>query len=183
MARMIIEDQTPVLTIGHSTRSSDEFLALLAEHAVELVVDVRKLPGSSRYPQFNADALSASLAEHHIEFTRLEPLTGRRRVNKAVPFEVNGWWANRSFHNYADHALSPEFRLGLEELKRLGASRRAAVMCAEAVWWRCHRRIIADYLFAAGTAVLHVLGPGESAPAELSAGARLEAAGGVTYPG
>jgi uncharacterized protein (DUF488 family) len=172
----------PFFTVGHSNRELDEFLALLEQSSVETVVDVRRLPGSSRYPQFNADALGAALADRGLGFMRLEGLTGRRPVSKEVPFDVNAWWENRSFHNYADHALSQDFRYALAALRDAGAGRRTAVMCSEAVWWRCHRRIIADYLLAAGDEVKHILGPGQVVPAELSAGAVLAQDGRVTYP-
>ncbi|MBD7994582.1 DUF488 domain-containing protein [Arthrobacter sp. Sa2CUA1] len=172
----------PIFTIGHSNRSLDEFLELLQESAIEQVADVRKLPGSKKYPQFNNDALEASLAEHGIKLIRLEALTGRRPVSKDVPFEVNAWWENRSFHNYADHALSAEFREALEELLGTAASSRTALMCSEAVWWRCHRRIIADHLLVRDAEVCHILGKGQVKPAELSAGAVVDTDRGLTYP-
>lgn len=171
-----------LLTIGHSTRSLVEFLALLQENGVELLVDVRRLPGSSRYPHFNEDVLAEALAAEGVDFRRAEALTGRRRVSKTVPFETNAWWTNRSFHNYADHALGEEFRAGLQELRAWGAERTAAVMCSEAVWWRCHRRIIADHVIAGGGEVRHILGPGHTDAAELSAGAVLGEDRQLTYP-
>ncbi|MBD8042710.1 DUF488 domain-containing protein [Arthrobacter sp. Sa2BUA2] len=172
----------PIFTIGHSNRPLDEFLELLQESAIEQVADVRKLPGSKKYPQFNNDALEVSLAEHGIKLIRLEALTGRRPVNKDVPFEVNAWWENRSFHNYADHALSAEFREALAALLGTSASSRTALMCSEAVWWRCHRRIIADHLLVRDAEVCHILGKGQVKPAELSAGAVVDADRGLTYP-
>lgn len=168
--------------IGHSNRSIEEFMALLEQNAIEHVVDVRKLPGSSRYPSFNADSLATSLGDAGVEFGRSEPLTGRRPVSHDVPPEVNGWWENRSFHNYADHALSADFRAGLADLLVLGGTARTAVMCSEAVWWRCHRRIIADHLLAREVAVDHIMGPGSVSPATLSLGAVLEPELGVVYP-
>jgi uncharacterized protein (DUF488 family) len=149
---------------------------------VQLVVDVRRLPGSTRYPQFNADALAAALERNGIGFRRAQSLTGRRPVSHDVPPEVNAWWENRSFHNYADHALSEAFREGLDELRDWGRDRRSAVMCSEAVWWRCHRRIIADHLLARGEDVRHILGPGHVDAAQLSAGAVVGADARVTYP-
>ncbi len=172
----------PFLTIGHSNRSLDEFIALLSENSVGVVVDVRKLAGSSRFPQFNADALDEALADERIGFRRLEGLTGRRPVSRTVPFEVNAWWQNRSFHNYADHALSEEFREDLEELMGWGEGRQCALMCSEAVWWRCHRRIIADHLLARGEQVIHILGARQADRAELSSGAVVGEDGSVTYP-
>ena len=119
-------------TVGHSNRSLEEFLELLEENEVDLVVDVRRLPGSSKHPHFDEDALGASLREVGVELVRSPGLTGRRPVSKTIPFEVNAWWQNRSFHNYADHALSEEFRDALEELRSWGSEKRVAVMCAEA---------------------------------------------------
>ncbi len=171
-----------IFTIGHSNRTIEEFLALLGEQRVELVVDVRRLPGSARNPQFDEDELASSLSEEGISFRRAEGLTGRRPRSADVPGEVNGWWENRSFHNYADHGLSEEFRRALAELREWGAERPAAVMCSEAVWWRCHRRIIADHLLAHGDDVVHIMGGGRVQQAELSAGAVVGADLSVTYP-
>lgn len=171
-----------LFTVGHSNRDLDEFIALLRGHRITSVVDVRKLPGSSRYPHFNADALAPSLEPHGISFTRIESLSGRRPVDASVPFEVNAWWQNRSFHNYADHALCAEFRAGLSTLLGLSTHGRVAVMCAEAVWWRCHRRIIADYAIAAGTRVAHIMSEHSCPAAELSPGAMPHEDGSITYP-
>lgn len=175
-------DERPFFTIGHSNRSIDEFIGLLRESGIELLIDVRRLPGSNRYPHFNQDELSAALDKAGIGYRRLAGLTGRRPASKTVPPEVNAWWENRSFHNYADHALSPEFAGALDELIRDGRSQAVAVMCSEAVWWRCHRRIIADHLLVRGEEVLHIMGPGKIEPAELSAGALPGEDGSLTYP-
>lgn len=169
-------------TIGHSNRSIEEFIALLEENEVEHVVDVRRLPGSRRYPQFDEDALARSLGDAGIELRRSEPLTGRRPVSREVPPELNGWWENRKLHNYADHALSAQFRDAVTELLALGEAQRTTVMCSEAVWWRCHRRIIADHLLARDAAVTHIVAPGNAMPATLSGGAVLDPDWGVVYP-
>lgn len=171
-----------LFTVGHSNRPLDEFIALLSENSIRAVVDVRKLAGSSRYPWFDADALGDALAEKGIELRRLDGLTGRRPVSRTVPFEVNAWWQNRSFHNYADHALSAQFREDLATLLGWGGKRRCVVMCSEAVWWRCHRRIIADHLLAKGAALTHILGERQRHSAELSAGAVVGSEGRVVYP-
>lgn len=147
-----------------------------------MVVDVRKLPGSKANPQFNADVLAEALADQDIELRRLDGLTGRRNVSDDVPFDVNAWWENRSFHNYADHALGAEFAADIDVLLGWGDERRCAVMCSEAVWWRCHRRIIADYLLARGRDVRHVLGKNQTAEAVLSSGAVVADDGTITYP-
>lgn len=172
----------PVWTIGHSTRSSDGFMELLQDCDIELVLDVRRLPGSRRFPQFNADALSATLDAAGLGYERIASLTGRRTVSHTVPFETNAWWQNRSFHNYADHAMGIEFTQGLDELITLATDNRVALMCSEAVWWRCHRRIIADHLIARQVPVRHIMGP-DVVEAELSSGALLGSSGTVTYPG
>ncbi|MDN6527832.1 MAG: DUF488 domain-containing protein [Brevibacterium sp.] len=170
------------LTIGHSNHSLEEFTDLLVENAAEVVVDVRKLPGSNKNPQFNADTLVDELAESGIELRRLEGLTGRRPVNHEIDFEVNGWWKNRSFHNYADHALTEEFRTDFDTLLTWGAKSRCVLMCSEAVWWRCHRRIIADTLLAHDFPVTHIMGKNQVSAAELSAGAVVDSDRSVTYP-
>lgn len=168
-------------TIGHSNRTIEEFLELLQEHHIEHVVDVRKLPGSKHYPHFNADTLGEFLAEHDIGFSRSAGLTGRRNVSKEIPFEVNAWWQNRSFHNYADHALADEFQNALTDLESLGLQVATATMCSEAVWWRCHRRIIADYLLINDHHVEHILGPGQLMSAKLSDGAVAQDDGTIHY--
>src|SRR3984957_1013453 len=159
----------PFFTIGHSTRPIDEFVALLMTAEVKLVIDVRTVPRSRTNPQFNRDALPASLDAHGIAYEHFAALGGLRGKQPDVSPDVNAFWENASFHNYADYALDEEFRSGLEKLRALGHATRSAVMCAESLWWRCHRRIIADYLIAAGDEVLHILGPGHPDPAGLTA--------------
>lgn len=171
----------PFSTIGHSTRTIPEFVALLRAGEVAEVVDIRSVPKSRANPQYNVEALSEALAEYQIGHTRIGSLGGLRKREREVPPELNGWWENRSFYNYADYALSPKFEGGLSELMTLGRERRVAMMCAEAVWWRCHRRIVADYLLAADEAVFHLMGRDKVEPARLSGGACITSAG-VTYP-
>ncbi|HTN55747.1 MAG TPA: DUF488 domain-containing protein [Microbacterium sp.] len=171
-----------ILTVGHSTHPLDEFLKLLGESGVSAVVDVRRLPGSNRYPWFNQDALSASLTAHGIGYAHVAELTGRRPVQHDVPDEVNALWRNRSFHNYADYAMGAEFAQGLDGLiAQADAQHPPAVMCSEAVWWRCHRRLIADHLLARGIRVGHLMPDGRVAGAELTKGAVVRD-GGVQYP-
>ncbi|WP_417508469.1 DUF488 family protein [Microbacterium sp.] len=171
----------PFFTIGHSNRSIDEFIALVQSANVESIVDVRRLPGSNRHPQFNEDALRESLGANSIRFDRIPELGGRRRVSKDVPFETNAFWQNRSFHNYADYALSDDFNRGYDRLVAIGREARTAVMCSEAVWWRCHRRIIADHLLARGETVFHLMNAGRENSADLTPGA-IVAGNTVTYP-
>ena len=165
----------PIFTIGHSTRSAAEFLALLQEHGVQCVVDVRKLTGSRRYPHFNADVLTSTLAAESIEYVHIAALGGRRgRTLVAGEPSPNGFWSNDSFRRYADYALaSSDFEQGLQQLLDWASTQRCAVMCAEAVWWRCHRRIIADYLLLHGRAVQHILSASRTEAAHLTPGAQL----------
>jgi uncharacterized protein (DUF488 family) len=169
-------------TIGHSTRPTEEFLALLNAAEVKLVVDVRTVPRSRTNPQFNRDALPASLAAHGIAYEHRAALGGLRGKQPGVNPDVNAFWDNASFHNFADYALGKSFRLGLGELRELGHATRLSVMCAESVWWRCHRRIITDYLIAAGEEVFHILGPSHIELAHLTPAAQLGADGTLTYP-
>ncbi|MFJ2470440.1 MULTISPECIES: DUF488 family protein [Micrococcaceae] len=171
-----------IFTIGHSARSIEDFLALLTQYGVTNVVDVRKLAGSRKFPQFNADALEASLSTAGISLHHAEALTGRRPVSRSVDFAVNAWWTNRSFHNYADHALGDDFLQALQRLQARAAGQKTAIMCAEAVWWRCHRRIIADHLLARGAEVFHIIDGHPAKPAELSPGAVIDQQSRITYP-
>lgn len=172
----------PFFTIGHSNRTVEAFVGLLRESRVERLVDIRKMPRSRAQPQFNEDALPESLASAGIGYDHIAALGGRRGRAPAAPPEVNGGWTNRGFRNYADYALSPAFHEGLQRLLAEGRTRRSAIMCAEAVWWRCHRRIVADYLIASGQSVFHIMGPGRVEPARLTDGARIRADGTVVYP-
>ena len=173
-------------TIGHSTRSLDELVALLSENDVRTLVDVRRFPRSRTNPQFDRPALETALPLRGIDYLHDPRLGGRRSGaggDEVVP-ATNAAWQVDAFHHYADWALGAEFAAALADLLSLvRAGRRPAVMCAELVWWRCHRRIIADWLIAAGVRVFHVLVPGKAAPATLSPTARIDAAGRVTYPG
>ena len=143
-----------IWTVGHSTRTAEKFLEMLQAHEIKVLVDVRSFPGSRRYPQFNRAALERELGEVGIEY-RHEPRLGGRRTPRADSH--NTAWKNPSFRAYADHMESEVFRSGVEELLEVAATERTAVMCAEAVWWRCHRSLIADYLKAEGHTVLHII--------------------------
>jgi uncharacterized protein (DUF488 family) len=169
-------------TIGHARHSIDEFVALLNVADVDCVVDVRAFPRSRSNPQFNVETLPSALAQFGIGYQHLAELGGRRGRQTEVPPRRNALWTNRSFHNYADYAASDAFRAGLALLIALGRRRRCAIMCAEAVWWRCHRRIIADYLIARGERVLHILPGGRIDPAKRTPGARRRRDGTLAYP-
>jgi uncharacterized protein (DUF488 family) len=179
---MHAHDLPPVFSIGHSTHPLATFVALLQAHAVECVIDVRRLPGSRRFPQYDGPALAASLAPLGIDYQHMAALGGRRGRSLAVgTASPNGFWQNASFRRYADYAMSDEFHAGLAQLLDVSRSRRCTLMCAEVLWWRCHRRIITDYLLAAGRTVCHILGNGRAEPAKMTPGARRED-GHLVYP-
>jgi hypothetical protein len=170
----------PVFTVGHSTRTISEFVELLRAGQVQLVVDIRRMPRSRTNPQYNLETLPGALAPYQIGHLRIAELGGLRKKSDVAP-QVNGFWTNASFHNYADYALSEPFRHGFAQLLDVSASQRTAIMCAEAVWWRCHRRIVADYLMNADRTVCHLMGRNEVDPAKMSAGAVPDGAQ-VRYP-
>jgi uncharacterized protein (DUF488 family) len=143
-----------IWTVGHSTRSFEEFLALLRSAQIEVLVDVRHFPGSRRFPHFNKEALSASLPAAGIRYEHLLELGGRRRVQ---PDSHNVAWRNAAFRGYADYMETEPFHAGMARLLEIARAGRTAIMCSEAVWWRCHRSMIADYLKAKGVHVLHIL--------------------------
>ncbi|HLZ93130.1 MAG TPA: DUF488 domain-containing protein [Candidatus Acidoferrum sp.] len=143
-----------VFTIGHSTRAIEEFIALLAAHGVARLVDVRSIPKSRRVPQFNSDALAASLRKEGIEYIHMQSLGGRRHAKKD---SVNLGWRNVSFRGYADYMASEEFRTALAHLLELAREKRTAIMCAEAVPWRCHRSLIGDALLVRGAHVQDIM--------------------------
>ena len=158
-------------TIGHSTRTIDEFISLLQANQIRLLVDVRSLPGSKRYPQFNKEALADSLGKTGIRYEHFPELGGRR---KAKPESKNTAWRNASFRGYADFMETEEFRKGVERLLDLaGGAGPTAIMCAEAVWWRCHRALIADYLKAHGTEIRHIMDANKTEPHLYTSAARI----------
>ena len=143
-----------IWTVGHSTRTASEFNELLLAHRIAALVDVRSFPGSRRYPHFNKDELSRMLPTIGVEYHHSPQLGGRRRPS---PDSKNTAWKNPSFRAYADHLDSLEFQQGIEALLQLSKEKRTAIMCAEAVWWRCHRSLIADFLKAKGIEVIHIV--------------------------
>jgi uncharacterized protein (DUF488 family) len=142
---------------------------------------VRTVPRSRTNPQYNRDTLPDTLAQYQIGYEHIAELGGLRGNKCDVDPSVNAFWQNASFHNYADYALSQSFRDGLAQLREVGHETPCAIMCAEAVWWRCHRRIITDYLLAAGEAVFHILGAGHVDPARMNEGAKVDGER-VSYP-
>ncbi|HEY5105303.1 MAG TPA: DUF488 domain-containing protein [Caulobacteraceae bacterium] len=171
----------PVYTVGHSTRGIAEFVDLLKQGGVDLVADIRSTPRSRTNPQFNLDTLPEALSAWQIGHEWIAELGGRRTKSKVVPSETNGFWTNQSFHNYADYALSDAFRVGFSRLTELSRERRCAIMCSEAVWWRCHRRFIADYLLHHGRDVFHLMGIARVAGARMNPAARADGPS-LVYP-
>ena len=174
--------RSTVFTIGHSTRPIGEFLTLLQQVAVNLLVDVRSIPRSRANPQFNAEALPETLAGAGISYRHLPALGGLRHRTKGAAPSLNTFWQVAAFRNYADYAVTDAFRTGLNELVALSRNNCCAIMCAEAVWWRCHRRIITDYLLAAGERVFHILGPAKIEAATINEAARPQGGGLLIYP-
>ena len=168
-----------IMTVGHSTRPIDEFIALLKNHGVKRLVDVRKVPRSRHNPQFNADELPHTLRSAHISYTHMPELGGLRHARKD---SFNTGWRNLSFRGFADYMQTPEFEQGLQALIEMGAREPVAIMCAEAVPWRCHRSLIADALTARGIPVEDIIGTARAQPHKLTPFAHVEGAR-VTYPG
>jgi uncharacterized protein (DUF488 family) len=170
-----------VYTIGHSTRSLEELTTLLSGADVTRVVDVRAFPMSRRHPQFNKDALAMTLPAAGLDYRHLPALGGRRHRQKGARSR-NGLWKVDAFRNYADYAETAAFQSAITELEALARDQVTAFMCAEAVWWQCHRRLIADYMLARGWTVVHILGTGQQQPASLTEGAVVHGDGTIEYP-
>ena len=170
-----------LFTIGHSTHSQGEFLGLLRKHQIKALVDIRRFPSSRKYPQFNQKDLSMALRENGIEYHWIEALGGRRPKRKGF-VSPNTGLRNESFRNYADYMLTDEFRHGMVTLNEIAGARRTAIMCAESVYWRCHRRLVSDFVLAKGGAVQHIVPTGELKPHELTPWAKIHE-GVVAYPG
>jgi len=169
-------------TIGHSTRTISELADLLNQNGVETLVDVRSTPYSRRVPHFNTDSIGQSLAPYGVAYKHIAELGGHRSKGCCADHAQNGYWTHKSFRNYADYALTADFDKGLRCLRRLGDKRVIAFMCAEAVWWKCHRRIITDHLLARNIEVRHIMAPGVTNAATLNEGAVVQPGKPVTYP-
>ena len=167
-----------LFTIGHSTRTLEEFLTILATHQIKLLVDVRTVPRSRRVPQFNTDNLSEFLPRHHIQYLHLPTLGGLRKTRPDSP---NTGWRNQSFRGYADYMQTPNFEEGLDELMKLANKKPTAIMCAEAVPWRCHRSLIADAMLIRGWEVIDLFSETSAKPHKLTDFAKVEGTH-LTYP-
>lgn len=168
-----------IWSIGHSTHSLADFVELLQAHQIARIADIRTVPKSRRNPQFHTDSLAESLPESGIAYQHHPQLGGWRKSEKDSP---NGAWRNDSFRGYADYALTDGFFDGVSELRELAADERTAMMCSEALWWRCHRRIVADRLVTDGDTVCHIGSDGRTTPHDLTPFASVSLAGKITYP-
>ncbi|WP_367717100.1 DUF488 domain-containing protein [Nitratireductor sp. GISD-1A_MAKvit] len=177
-----VQSETVAFTIGHSNRTLETFKAMLLEASIDMVVDVRRFPRSRTNPSYNSELLKPHLQSDGIGYIHCPPLGGLRSKVVEVPPDENGFWRNKSFHNYADFALTDGFQSALLKLLDLCRKHRCALMCAEAVWWRCHRRIITDHLIARGVSVSHIMDIGKCTRARISEGAVIGSDLRVRYP-
>ena len=173
-------ERNSIWTVGHSTLTIEQFLGVLSSFQIELLVDVRSFPGSRRYPHFNKEELRRSSTAAGIGYAHMPELGGRRKTR---PDSQNVAWRNESFRGYADYMETNAFNEGIDRLLEFARERRTAVMCAEAVWWRCHRRIVTDHLIARGETVFHIMGRGRVERARLTPGAVVQSGYTVVYPG
>ena len=169
-----------VFTIGRSNHPLHRFLALLAQHGIEALVDIRRFPGSRKPPHFHRDSLAAALPNSGVEYHWFEALGGRR--HKQRDESPNLGLENKGFRNYADYMLTEQFREGADKLLVIARRKRTAIMCAEGLFWQCHRRLVSDFLVVNGVTVQHIIPSGELRPHKLTSGAVIDS-GGVTYPG
>ena len=175
----MVEDKLEIWTVGHSTRPIEELIEALDSFEIKVLADVRSFPGSRRYPHFNREQLKLSLVAAGLEYQHFPELGGRRRVR---PDSLNMAWRNESFRGYADYMETNDFRKGVARLLDIARTRRTSIMCAEAVWWRCHRSLISDYLKANGVEVTHIMAAGRSESHPYTSAARI-ANGELTYRG
>lgn len=164
------EENKTIWTIGHSTRSFEEFVALLLSFPIEMVTDIRSFPGSRKFPQYNKEALGVSLPQNNIQYIHLKNLGGRRKVN---PDSKNTAWRHVSFRGYADYMETDAFKEGINELEKIAVKLRTVYMCSEAVWWRCHRSMVSDYLKVQGWKVMHIMSIGKEEEHPYTSPARI----------
>lgn len=164
------EQNKTIWTIGHSTRSLEEFIAMLQSFNIVVIADIRSFPGSRKFPHFNKEALEISLPENKIQYVHLKDLGGRRKPN---PDSKNTAWRHIAFRSYADYMETDSFKDGISELEKIALKQRTAYMCSEAVWWRCHRSMVSDYLKLNGWNVMHIMGMGKETEHPFTGPARI----------
>lgn len=172
---------TEIYSIGHSNDSLERFVALLSQHQIEALADIRRFPGSRKFPHLGQQSLAVALPECGLEYDWIEALGGRRHAAKGAPASPNGGLRNESFRHYADYMRTDAFRQGIQTLLAIATTKRTAMMCAEAVFWRCHRRLVSDFLLANGIRVQHIMPSGALHAHTLTTGAILDGEN-VTYP-
>lgn len=170
-------------TIGHSNREPQVVVTMLKDAGVTMLADVRAFPRSRSNPAFNVDSFPSLLKKEGIAYRHFDRLGGRRKKQPDIDDGLNAFWRVQSFHNYADYALGDVFQSALRELEDIGAENPVTLMCSEAVWWRCHRRLITDYLLVRRHRVIHLMAPGRNQDAALSKGAVIQPDGNIVYPG
>lgn len=178
----VISTSHPFYTIGHSTHALQDFITLLQQYDVTQIADVRAFPHSRRNHEFDGERLMPALAAQGIGYSHIPELGGRRPRSRTVPVAANAYWRVQSFHNYADYALGDVFHHGLEKLVAMGRTATVAIMCAEVFWWRCHRRIVTDYLLARHLSVFHILSMTKIEKAALTQAAVVTENGCILYP-
>ncbi len=164
-------DEKTIWTIGHSTHDFDGFVKILKSFGIEIVIDIRSYPGSKRYPHFNKESLQLSLPDKGIEYNHLKNLGGRR---KTKPDSINTGWRHPAFRGFADYMETGDFKKGIVELESLAEKKRCAFMCAEALWWRCHRSLVSDFLKLRGWKVMHIMREGKAAEHSYTEPARIK---------
>jgi uncharacterized protein (DUF488 family) len=169
-------------SVGHSTHSATEFVDILRSAGIARLADIRGFPRSQANPQFNMEVLPATLAAAGVRYVHLPALGGRRPRSTCIDPQINAGWQHQAFHNYADYAMTPAFLAGFSTLLEFALGEPTAMMCAEAMWWQCHRRIVADYALARGTPVVHLFTVGKAEAASLTPFAIIDANSGVSYP-
>jgi uncharacterized protein (DUF488 family) len=172
MAQITQQSSATLYTVGHSIHPIEVFLALAGQHEITVLIDVRSFPSSRRWPQFNQAELRSSLETAALRYEWLKALGGRR--NSSLPDSPHTAWQHPAFHSYADYTDTPEFAAGIEQLEKLAASSRTAIMCSEGLWWRCHRRIVSDHMTVRGWSVVHIMPNGALVRHALPAFARLD---------
>lgn len=178
-----MKNSYPFFTIGHSTRPINEFIAILINENINCVVDIRSIPGSNKNPQYNKETLADVLKLNKINYKHIANLGGLRKKTANISSDFNAFWQNKSFHNYADYAAyDNRFQDGLDELIKLGYKYRCAIMCAEVLWWRCHRRIVTDYLLLANKKVYHIIDSNNIREAVMTSEGCITNSKTITYP-
>lgn len=164
------KENKTIWTIGHSTRPLEEFIVMLNAFTIKVIADIRSLPGSRKFPQFNKEALEISLPQNNIEYVHIKELGGRRKANRD---SKNTGWRHIAFRSYADYMETDAFTNGIIELEKIALQKRTAYMCSEAVWWRCHRSMVSDYLKLHGWKVMHIMAPDKVTEHAYTAPARI----------